>query len=795
VDLDFVVRQRTALVNQVRGLLHGWGLPPTGYFTRGGSSVQLSGKRSIPGSMWALLRMMQVVYERLSQVIREVEMVLRQYAKQNERIPKIEASGERLQPNAQALQRSFSRVTHRRGFGTAVAILSALMFCLAVLSMLTSISVTPKNQNISTAQTEQYTVTSTYSDVNTNRTTNQVAWSSGSTSVATINSSGSGTTVGAGTTTISATRSDKEGSASLTAFNPVEGEVFCGGKNATATLPNCDPASPTSNTVFVTTLPDISAYTVVQVNSGGNLQTAINHASCSPNGTIISLQAGATFNSGFGSGTLGAGPYQLPNKTCAAGQWIIIQSSAITSLPASGTRVSPSDAVNMPKIQSVGFGIPALVVVQRANHYRFIGIEFNAPAKTDTTALISLNPYFNGSGGASDHIIFDRCYIHGNNELTHEYRRGIYASGVQFFAALDSYINLFHSNSAGSSADTQAISMDSANSCCFKIVNNYLSASGENIISGGSPNGGNGQPHDFEIRHNHFYKPDNLWRNSTPATITKNLFELKNAVRGIFDGNVLEKNWMQAQIGDCFVITSSAGDSGPGTQITDWTFTHNWCRHVSNGFQIGNNGGGRGPKRILIQNNIFQDVNNTTWGDGTTGNFVFNSDLEDMSITFDHNTAFEIGSKGAVNFDCNAIQQFSIGHWVFTNNIVNHSANGVFDTGCGFSEGSSTINHYTPARAIPGVSAGGSVWSTNVIINKTSLASSYPRGSFLWATPDSTAVGFTDNTNCVGGTFSASACQLLSTSPYHNAGTDGKDIGADINSITTATAGVVQVHD
>jgi transposase len=34
-----LVRQRTALVNQVRGLLHGWGLPPTGYFTHGGSWV------------------------------------------------------------------------------------------------------------------------------------------------------------------------------------------------------------------------------------------------------------------------------------------------------------------------------------------------------------------------------------------------------------------------------------------------------------------------------------------------------------------------------------------------------------------------------------------------------------------------------------------------------------------------------------------------------------------------------------------------------------------------------------
>jgi hypothetical protein len=53
-----LVRQRTALINQVRVLLHGWG-PCQGYFTHGGSSVRLSGRD--PGYVRALLRMMQAV--------------------------------------------------------------------------------------------------------------------------------------------------------------------------------------------------------------------------------------------------------------------------------------------------------------------------------------------------------------------------------------------------------------------------------------------------------------------------------------------------------------------------------------------------------------------------------------------------------------------------------------------------------------------------------------------------------------------------------------------------------------
>jgi hypothetical protein len=46
------------------------------------------------------------------------------------------------------------------------------------------------------------------------------------------------------------------------------------------------------------------------------------------------------------------------------------------------------------------------------------------------------------------------------------------------------------------------------------------------------------------------------------------------------------------------------------------------------------------------------------------------------------------------------------------------------------------------------------------------------------------AVGFVHPNNGVNGDY-----RLLPTSPYKNAGTDGKDLGADINAIRHATAG------
>ena len=80
-------------------------------------------------------------------------------------------------------------------------------------------------------------------------------------------------------------------------------------------------------------MPDTSDYTVVQVNANGNLQSAINNASCNPTGTIIKIQADATFE----------GPYILPVKACAPGKWVILRSDAPdTNLPALNQRITPS---------------------------------------------------------------------------------------------------------------------------------------------------------------------------------------------------------------------------------------------------------------------------------------------------------------------------------------------------------------------------------------------------------------------------------------------------------------------
>jgi hypothetical protein len=68
---------------------------------------------------------------------------------------------------------------------------------------------------------------------------------------------------------------------------------------------------------------------VITVNAGGNLQTALDNAVC---GDTIELQAGATFS----------GVFNFPAKSCDNDHWIIVRtSSADTSLPPEGQRLTP----------------------------------------------------------------------------------------------------------------------------------------------------------------------------------------------------------------------------------------------------------------------------------------------------------------------------------------------------------------------------------------------------------------------------------------------------------------------
>src|SRR5262249_49661065 len=99
---------------------------------------------------------------------------------------------------------------------------------------------------------------------------------------------------------------------------------------------------------------------------------------------------------------------------------------------------------------------------------------------------------------------------------------------------------------------------------------------------------------------------------------------------------------------------------------------------------------------------------------------------------------------------------------VFRNNLLPHNEYGVKGDGQG--SGNETINTYFP----------GSVFRRNVMVGGPSA--DYPPDNFF--PPSFDQVGFT---NLAGGNY-----RLASASPYKNAGTDGKDIGCDIDALIAA---------
>ncbi len=515
-------------------------------------------------------------------------------------------------------------------------------------------------------------------------------------------------------------------------------------------------AMPEPPQVFIDTDSIVSPGPTVVVPADGDLQEAINAAQP---GTILVLQAGATYT----------GPITLPFKS--GDQWIAIQSSAVNQLPGAGHRVGPQHAALMPKIVTPGLGQAALQTDPRAHHYRFIGIEF-LPETPDAFVydLMLLGSWEQTTlDEVPHHLVFDRVYVHTWPDQP--LKRGI-ALNSATTAIINSYIAGFKVEGQ----DTQAIGEWNGPGP-FKIVNNYLEGAGENVIFGGAealiPDL---VASDIEFRHNHVTKPL-AWNINDPTTsdgshwTVKNLFELKNAQRLLIDGNIFEHNWTDAQVGFAIVVTPRIGD-GPQAVTRDITFTNNIVRHTTQGINIlgsDDSGISQITERILIQNNLFDDIGSSTWGD--PGNaprlfqLLYGSAGGTNNVTITHNTA----SWDGLVLIMDGVHMHA--GLVFNDNIAAYGYYGVFT-----SEGMGTA-------ALESATTGGYTFRRNVIWGDSTYyadPNDYPADNFYPMLED---VGFVDY---AGGNY-----RLASTSPYKGQGTDGKDPGVDMQALEAATAGVI----
>jgi hypothetical protein len=506
-----------------------------------------------------------------------------------------------------------------------------------------------------------------------------------------------------------------------------------------ATLAPGDPEPPR---VFLDTTYVAPAGKTINVAAGGDVQAAINQARP---GDVIKLQAGATFK----------GNFRLPNKI--GSDWVVIRSSAADAdLPPAGTRVTPAKSAIMPKLISPN-SAPVVYTDEGAHHYRFIGVEFGVAEGKNIDNMVAFGADQTSLAQSPHDLIIDRCYIHGND--TGNVRRGVMLNCARA-AVIDSYI----SNCHGEGFDTQAICGWNG-SGPFKIVNNYLEGAGENVMFGGAkPSIKNLIASDVEFRLNHVYKPLS-WKKGPstyagrPWTI-KNLFELKNAQRLLIDQNVFENNWADAQVGFAILFTPR-GEDGAAPQATaqDVIFTNNILRHSGNGLNIAgqdDTSPSQPSQRILIKNNLIDDIDGNKWGSATYG--PADGRFAQIcggppNITIDHNTIFQ---SGVLIFADGAP-----GHgFIFRNNIARNNLYGVM--GSNRTPGLDSLGFYFP----------GYEFKKNVIVGVPPEVR-YPANNSLPLLPN--LVGFVD---LAGGDY-----RLARTSPYKNAGTDGKDVGCDFSAL------------
>src|SRR5215469_17499783 len=204
---------------------------------------------------------------------------------------------------------------------------------------------------------------------------------------------------------------------------------------------------------------------VVIVSRDQDLQAAYNAAAC---GTTLRLKHGATWT----------GPFNFAPKGCDAAHWIIVESDG--TVPAVGNRVDPSDE---PQLATISIG-KANGFTFFGDYQRFIGIEF---AKVPGSGLV----YGFANMGGSNHVIFDRVYMHGNPG--EETQHGVQINTGKYIAVINSYFADFHCIAVtGSCGDAQAISGGTgaagdliSQSGPIVIENNFLEASTENLMFGG----------------------------------------------------------------------------------------------------------------------------------------------------------------------------------------------------------------------------------------------------------------------------------------------------------------------
>lgn len=383
------------------------------------------------------------------------------------------------------------------------------------------------------------------------------------------------------------------------------------------------------------------AVRTIKVPPGGNVQAAIELAN---SGDIVELQAGAVY----------FGEVKLPNKPLI--DFVTIQSSAASTLPPD-KRVGPAQRASMATIATRGGGKSAISAANGAHHYRFVGIEFTASTADYNYALVSFGNLEPRVDQLPHDLEIDRSYLH-------PHKTGVVRRGIALNSATTTIKNSFIEGFAYPGEEAQGICGWSGTRN-IRIINNYIEGGAENIMFGGSdPASADLIPTDIEVRGNHLNKPAE-WKSKGAAL--KTLFELKNAKRVQFTGNLLTNNW----VGAAFRITIRNQDgAAPFSTVEDVVIKDNIIDGAGDGVNIlgkDDTNPSQTLKRLTIENNLFLNLGS---GRGFEGNGYFIQIADGDGVTIANNTAFNTGN--IVSFHDAVPRGF-----VFRDNITGHGDYGI----------------------------------------------------------------------------------------------------------------------
>jgi hypothetical protein len=573
---------------------------------------------------------------------------------------------------------------------------------------------------------------------------------------------------------------------------PPTGENAYCGKGNVAQFGDKDGVAELPKTCYYTALEATpSPGKQIRVGDKADLAAALEASKC---GDTLLLPAGAAFD-----------VKELPAKKCDDQHYITVRTDTPDlKLPSEGTRISPawaglaSLAGRPPFAQPAGgpARLLATIVVRRpagvtvGDHLRFIGIEWTTAPDTDISLLVAARH--------SDHIIFDRNWFHPADGA--EVAHGVQIlDGSHMIAVINSYVSGLNCVAvAGKCTDATGLGggLGEEPVSTLKFYNNFIEAAGENIIFGGGPSAIN--PTDIEIRRNHLFRPT-LWKEGEPGYtptasghpyIVKNNFELKSAIRVLFEANLLENSWGGfSQPGYSILLTpKDQSNKCPVCRVNDITIRFDRIRNVAGVLLIANalsqaGGATADGGRYSIHDIVADNLHDKDYkGFGAFLVLASNQPpLHDVQI--DHVTAFVPGALIEIAHTGPKLANFTL-----TNSVLSVSDEKPIASAGGGPQSCAGGNQAAGGEAVLRACFDPYKFEKNLIV---SGRGSFPKGNFVVGSPE--AAGIHD----LKGTISkdprlcrAKGPGCSKVSPGAGAASDGRDVGADIDAVEAAIAGV-----